>query len=275
MNELISKWIIGFYKIWHGRFHQRGAGKLINCMAPRLSGLQRFPLRMPNGTLVEVDFRELSAFGWLNTMLGEEYQETPLITSLCKYLEPDSVFWDIGANAGVLSYKVSDLVKLHEHHYFEPNPKLYKWATAALSHLKNVKGHQTALSDQSGDTTLYIPVNRSAFGSLNKAENTEVEEIHVKMATGDSLVFEQGLRPPDVMKIDTEGHEVEVLKGMTRLLQMYRPIIFFEHIEITDLQIESILPTGYEVRTVSNSTGELTSNFERSAGHNSVFLPIS
>lgn len=274
MNKIASKCIVEFYRIWHGKLRLKGAGRLISYLAPRMPGLQQFPLRLPNGRIANVDFRELSAFGWLNAMLGDDYQETPLINSLCRHLGQQSVFWDIGANAGVVSYKISQILTPQEHHYFEPNPKLYQWAAVAMGHLDNTTGHQIAISDECGNATLYIPRNRSAYGSLNKSDAAEVDEVHVELTTCDSLVFEKGFLAPHVIKIDTEGHEVKVLAGMKRLIQVHRPVIFFEHIDITDAEIDSMTPTGYLLKTVSNTSGDLTRAFEREAGHNSVFLPL-
>jgi FkbM family methyltransferase len=230
-------------------------------------------LRLPNGAVAEVDFRELSALGWLNTMLGDDYQERPMIAAICRHLHAGSVFWDIGSNAGIVSYEISHLAKYREHHYFEPNPKIYPWVEAALSHLDHATGHKVALSGENGSATFYVPRKGSAFGSLEGGGDADREEIQVSKRTCDSLVFEDGLLPPSVIKIDTEGHEIQVLAGMKRIIELHRPVIFFEHIEISDEEIRSLVPAGYSLKTVSNSKGGLTDSFEREAGHNSVLLP--
>lgn len=273
MSRLVSNCIVGFYKIWHGKLHRRGAGRLINHLAPRLDGLQNFPLRLPNGAVAEVDFRELSALGWLNTMLGDDYQERPMIAAICRHLNAESVFWDIGSNAGIVSYEISQLAQYREHHYFEPNPKIYPWVEAALSHMDNATGHKVALSGENGSATFYVPRKGSAFGSLEGHGDADRDEIQVAKRTCDSLVFEDGFLPPSVIKIDTEGHEIQVLAGMKKIIEMHRPVIFFEHIEIPDEEIRSLVPSGYSLKTVSNSKGGLTDAFEREAGHNSVLLP--
>jgi hypothetical protein len=42
----------------------------------------------------------------------------------------------------------------------------------------------------------------------------------------DNLVFENCLPPPDLVKIDVEGFELEVLKGMIKTIQKQAPILF-------------------------------------------------
>jgi hypothetical protein len=98
--------------------------------------------------------------------------------------------------------------------------------------------------------------------------------FEIATVTGDELVYDQGYNAPDVVKIDTEGHETHVLAGMTRIISEHRPIIFFEHIGITDNDVARLTPPGYLIKTIKNDDGSLTAAFERGAGHNSVLIPI-
>ena len=49
--------------------------------------------------------------------------------------------------------------------------------------------------------------------------------IEVRATTLDTLVFEEGLRPPSLLKLDVEGEEVAVLRGARRVLEDHRPIV--------------------------------------------------
>jgi FkbM family methyltransferase len=269
---MLSKLIIKFYAFWHGKMKFKGAGWIINHSSHLIDGLQHYPFRLPNGKFTNLDFREQSAFFWINTVLGDKHQEDPLINVICQYLQDGQVFWDVGANAGILSYEISDRIVAREHHYFEPNPKVFPWVTAALSHLENTSGHQIALSNEIGKATFFVPTKGSAYGSLEHAGNSS--ELEVTKTTGDSLVFDRNMLPPDVIKIDTEGHEVQVIAGMTRIISEFRPVIFFEHIGITDNDVTRLTPPGYLIKTIKNDDGSLTTAFERGAGHNSVLLPV-
>ena len=266
--------VIGFYRFWHGTLGLKGAGRLINHGAPRLKGLQCYPLRLPNGRIASVDFRELSAFGWLNTMLGDYNQEDRLIDAIARSLTPDSIFWDIGANAGILSSEIAARVQAREHHFFEPNPRIYPWAVTALEHLTQAQGHPIAISRESGRATLTIPRNRSAYGSLEECASSDSDQVEVETVTGDVLVYDRKFSLPTVIKIDTEGHEVDVIAGMSRLIAEHQPLIFFEHIELSDQQVKQLVPAGYHLGTLCDQTGVIMESLDRSSGHNSVLVPL-
>lgn len=52
-------------------------------------------------------------------------------------------------------------------------------------------------------------------------------EIRVRARSIDSYVEETGVQP-DVVKIDTEGAELDVLRGMAKLLRSKRPLLTIE-----------------------------------------------
>jgi FkbM family methyltransferase len=266
--------VVGFYRFWHGTLGLKGAGRLINHGAPRLKGLQCYPLRLPNGRIASVDFRELSAFGWLNTILGDHNQEQRLIEAIASCLTPQSVFWDIGANAGILSSEIAARVQPLEHHFFEPNPRIFPWAEKALEHMPHAHGHPVAISRETGVAVLSIPRNRSAYGSLEACAGGDSDQVEVETVTGDILVYDRKFTPPDIIKIDTEGHEVDVIAGMSRLIDEHQPLIFFEHIELSDQQVAGLVPPGYLLGTLCDRTGVILETFDRSAGHNSVLSPL-
>ena len=54
-----------------------------------------------------------------------------------------------------------------------------------------------------------------------------------------------------------------------------RPVIIFEHLYLPDADVTSLTPHGYSIRSIDNASGELTTAFDRSVGHNSVLLPVS
>jgi FkbM family methyltransferase len=274
MSGLFSESIVAFYRWWHGKCHMKGAGRLINIAAPRLPGLRSFPLLLPNGETVRVDFTEVAAFSLLNYLMGDTHQESALVTAISKYLGEGDVFWDVGANAGVVSHHVRALRPDCRQHLFEPNPKLRQWAQTVMSGFPDCVVHLLALSDRDGTATLHIPDGLSTLASITPKDRKEgTLEVGIQIATADSLVFVEGYTPPKVIKVDTEGHEPEVFAGMTKIVAKYRPLIFFEHLELTDSQIQDFLPGGYSLATVAQTGPEALVEFDRNAGHNSVYFP--
>ncbi len=97
--------------------------------------------------------------------------------------------------------------------------------------------------------------------------------IPIECQSGDQLVKDNTLTVPQIIKIDTEGHEIYVLKGLREVMKRANPIIFFEHISLTDDEVFSLIPEGYNIYSVSDEDGSLTLGFDRAVGHNSVLKP--
>jgi FkbM family methyltransferase len=98
------------------------------------------------------------------------------------------------------------------------------------------------LSDSEGELTLHtpiyrgIPIHTHTSSSLDYLQTALARDFSpgvvsrityrsdtVRVVTGDSLVLE-----PDIIKIDVEGHDFEVLKGLGRTVERHRPAIMVE-----------------------------------------------
>lgn len=77
---------------------------------------------------------------------------------------------------------------------------------------------QCAVGSNKGQTCIHIPKNRLASTSIlerTKIYNPKIENTRsVKVETLDNIIQEQKYASPYGVKIDTEGYELEVLKGM-------------------------------------------------------------
>ncbi len=145
----------------------------------------------------------------------EEYLE-PLIE------QPGELFVDIGANVGRWTLPASRFYKRVL--AFEPVP-LTCWVlrrNISLNKIRNVSIFEKAVSDKDGFLDLWVP--REKFSSmystdrfLDKFSDTTVR---VKCVALDNLAL-----VPDFVKIDVEGHEVSVLKGMMKTLEVTGRII--------------------------------------------------
>lgn len=82
----------------------------------------------------------------------------------------------------------------------------------------------------------------------------------------------QGLAP-DLIKIDTEGHERQVLAGLSGTILARKPDLFFEHLGLSDEAVDRLCPAGYELFTVENESGAFSRGLNRGLGHNAAFLP--
>ena len=95
-----------------------------------------------------------------------------------------------------------------------------------LNH-KNIQVHDIALSNKNSVSSLMIPlVNGKEVHTEAKLTNNPGQFIEKKVQckTLDSLNFSD----VDFVKIDVEGHELEVIQGSRKVLKKYKPILLVE-----------------------------------------------
>ena len=267
--------LVRCYRIWHGRMKLRGLGLTIRILAPHFKSLQSYPLQLPEGQTLHLDFRDVSAWYWMNYTLGDRLEEEGLLQALRRVSKPGDTIWDVGANCGLFSYILARNLPDCRIVFFEPNPFVYGIARSALRPFANVQGMNIGLSSSTRENTpLTLPRGGSTVGTLEPKQLGRVGPvISVSVDTGDQIIDKHGLPAPDTIKIDAEGHESEILKGLSRTIEQRTPKIFFEHIGLTNHTIQNIVPRGYNLHSVADDTGEIQRSFERRTGHNALLMP--
>jgi len=142
---------------------------------------------------------------------------------------------DVGANIGVYTKFLSQWTQESGLVYsIEPIPKTFEILTANTKRLqmKNVKPINCAISEANGDVIMVIPLDKRGFenhyeariiGSLGPARG----QIRVSAFTLDSLLSELP-HPISFIKIDTEGHELQCIKGGLKTLDKWKPSLLVE-----------------------------------------------
>jgi FkbM family methyltransferase len=135
--------------------------------------------------------------------------------------EPDTkdIFVDIGANRGIYTIIAPTLFGYSEVHAFEPNPPVGTILTThvALNNLQDkVTIHQTALGEQS--ETLLFDCDPMHLGGGRIVSTTSKHTISVPVTLFDDFISTIPPTRIGFIKIDTEGFEQSVLKGMTETL---------------------------------------------------------
>jgi FkbM family methyltransferase len=182
--------------------------------------------------------------------------ETVVQETLAEMLEPGQVVYDIGANIGFFTIICSRLVGPQGRVYaFEPMPQnaVTLRHNVALNALGNTVVIEKAAASSSGTAELLVS-EWSAFHALNVAGVSPPERSHdritVETVTLDDFASTTGARPPDVVKIDVEGAELEVIKGMSALLASSRPLVICELHGTNEDFLRLIQAQGYEARTL-------------------------
>jgi len=139
---------------------------------------------------------------------------------------------DIGANVGTHSLAFARVFKTV--HAFEPNPMLWDQLerNMGLNGLANVRLHKIGLADRDTELTLHL-IDKPNFGlgTFSTIEQYDLPLRPVAKCTvrhGASYLAQIGAERVDAVKIDVQGFEPEVLRGLRDVLRRDRPILWCE-----------------------------------------------
>jgi len=133
----------------------------------------------------------------------------------------------------------------------EPASINYPYLVRNTRHLPNVKCLKLAASSKAGFGQLALPtLQQKTFAqSLEPTENTGIISLY-----GESDIYQEQVNVTtldkltdraDFIKIDAEGHDLEVLKGARGLLENERPILMVEFIK-QNLQMAGNTPQDFD-----------------------------
>lgn len=144
--------------------------------------------------------------------------------ALLACIAPDDSVWDVGANVGYYTERFSRLAS----HVIAFEPVAENCSQINSKMLPKVECFQTALGEATGEAEMFV---NGPFSSIALASQHGVPPRTVKIVRGDDLT---SLRPPSVVKIDVEGYELEVIRGMQRTLRGVRALFVEVHFQILE-----------------------------------------
>lgn len=163
--------------------------------------------------------------------------ELPVQETLAEHLKRGDVFYDIGANVGFFSIIASRLVGADGAVYaFEPLPINVACLrrNVRANNLSNITVIPKAVAATSGPVEIHLTAHPGGATLVSAGYPTDAyATTRVESAFIDELLDYNQIAPPDVVKIDVEGAEVDVLRGMARALEKYHPVVIYE-IDDTD-----------------------------------------
>ena len=150
-----------------------------------------------------------------------ERKVTELITENCKNAQN---FLDIGSHIGFFTCIVGRVFPHIKVHSFEMEEQVFQLLqkNVKLNNLDNVSLYKCAVSDLNGVAYYETPSNPNEKTAIANNGDKEVKSI---------AIADLGVNP-DVVKIDVEGTELDVLKGMKKLLPKIKAIFIEIHPEL-------------------------------------------
>jgi FkbM family methyltransferase len=160
------------------------------------------------------------------------------VTKAADYvIAPNAIILDVGANIGVMSLRFAQQAPAGQVYAFEPTAYAYRKLLRNLSLNPELAARITPIqafcSDRSPASDNLVAysswkIDGSAAdahplhgGTMHSTESADVFTI-------DEFCRARQISAVDLIKIDTDGHELQVLRGASETLARFRPTIIFE-----------------------------------------------
>jgi FkbM family methyltransferase len=172
----------------------------------------------------------------------EEFSES-LIEELLN--KNSKYFLDIGANIGLISCNILDAVKGIKIYAFEPSPHAVQYLQKTISENQlddSIDLNTSALSFENGEVefAVHSAAHTSGNGIFDTGRSGKTTTIKVKTVKLDDWWQSKGGPDIKVVKMDTEGAELWILRGAEAFVEQCKPVIFLE------IHPDNIMPYPYE-----------------------------
>lgn len=186
--------------------------------------------KWPGGLQAPISTRPFGSKVRLNLQLWPErrtyfsgsYYQEELERLYPQLLRPGDQYLDIGANIGMTALLASAIIGESGRGFaFEPNPEMFERLKNhfKLNRVSNLELVPHALAEKETEATLYLPAEgNTGVGSLALAPEKAGRRFQVRVVTGQSYLDRLDPAKPTFLKIDVEGYEVHVLKGIRAAL---------------------------------------------------------
>ncbi len=259
---LLNQQIEGLYYLQYANSLKPGVSEIIQALYLAYKDLPELPIaqywhQMGQNlaeTSKEWDWTKLPLESKFSYVVFQEYLMTveaslkSIVTSVMlaegDWFESEMELWrnilsqgmtviDVGANVGVYTLSAASRVgQTGKVIAIEPFSFCVRCLeeTCRLNNLSWVKIYGSAASKEAGIGFLSLQ-SSSELNEIIKGETEESQGLEkVTFITLDSLIEKEELQQVDWLKIDAEGHEIEVLLGSQTLIERFSPKILYENI---------------------------------------------
>ncbi len=213
----------------------KNPGLFYRVLVAKLNTRRRMPALPARKRIENIDFEfDLDMYRGTAPMYYGSYA-LPIVEAMKRTLRPGDTFLDVGANIGYLSAIAAGLVGVSgQVHCFEPVPEYFRRVErlADLNPGYAIRANACAVGEVEGKCAIYVTrePGQSTMVSDYKSEPEIVATIEVPVVRLDSYLAQNGLERVRLIKIDAEGFELPILKGIDNffLRSRCRPDIICE-----------------------------------------------
>tara|TARA_B100001093_G_scaffold350022_1_gene334582 strand:+ start:133 stop:852 length:720 start_codon:yes stop_codon:yes gene_type:complete len=179
-------------------------------------------------------------------ILDQFIHQKKILNNLKKLKININSFLDVGSHRGLYTDLILNNFKINKVIMFEPQVEIFKYIKKKYKNFKKIKIINKAVSNNKikktifinkhdltssltklNEKNLYLQLKSKLFGSNIKKmiiNSYKVETIQLA-----SVIEKEKLKNIDLLKIDTEGHEFEVLFGLKRKIKKVKIILIEFH----------------------------------------------
>lgn len=154
---------------------------------------------------------------------------------------PPAVIVDIGANVGATAVYFRAAYPAARIYCYEPSPENFVWLSANTRALAGVEAYPYGLLDRDTECELYSGESQCAQHSIIPNAGTSSRSEKVRLRNAADEMQERGISEISLLKIDTEGCELPILRSMLPVVRRIDSIAIEYHSEEDRRAIDALL----------------------------------
>src|SRR5688572_9449958 len=180
------------------------------------------------------------------------YHEFREFLFLHRFLRPDMVFIDVGANQGEYSLFAAKRLTKGRVIAFEPLPSIRTVfeENIRLNNFSNIKIFEAGLSDKKGTLEIHeVEDEHEGLATFFLGDRKSKKSFKVPLVKLDEIADGREFTRIDFIKIDIEGGELNALRGAQNTIRRFKPAIMLE------INEETYLAAGYRTQDILDILG--------------------
>lgn len=172
--------------------------------------------------------------GFRFSYLSDENGETDLLSALAQlYTGKNFTFFDVGAHVGTYTDMIVERFQNYRGHLFDLSPPTLEFCRQKHGANPNLTINEMALGDQNGSVEYrFYPKThmQNGISTVGPYIGFDFELKTAPCATGDTYCADHKIDHLDLLKIDTEGFDLHVLRGFDQMLSRQQiDVVQFEY----------------------------------------------